>query len=290
MIYRLPTVHSRLSGFEEFGKLAAATKNLFAEKLTLDMSGVNFIDANMAAPLGAVLARVADELNDIEIVSVPKPVERILRKNGFLTKYWYESLPDEHNTTMPFYRFRPSDVGAFTDYVGRQLWDKQMPRMSAAAERVFKNKVFEIYQNAVTHSESRAGIFVCGQFFPKINRLRFTISDTGIGIRGAVRRHFNDARISSTAAIRWALEPHHTTKSGSQPGGLGLDFLREFTRLNGGTFQIASRLGFYEFSGGAGDFCRMAADLPGTTVTIEVNTADPSTYVLDTETGQRESV
>lgn len=290
MIYCLPSVRGRLSGFEELGRLAAATKDLFAGKLTLDFSSVGFIDANMAAPLGAILARVSDELNHIEIVSVPKPVEQILRKNGFLTSYWYEPLTDDHNTTMPFQRFRPTEIGAFTVYVGGQLWGKQMPRMSAAAEKVFKNKVFEIYQNAVTHSESRAGIFVCGQFFPKIKRLRFTISDTGIGIPGAVRRHFDDVRISSTAAIRWALAPHHTTKRGSLPGGLGLDFLHEFTRLNGGTFQIASRYGFYEFSGGSGDFCKMAADLPGTTVTIEVNTADQSTYVLDTETGLREPV
>ena len=83
--------------------------------------------------------------------------------------------------------------------------------------------------------------------------------------------------------MRWALAPHNTTKRGRLPGGLGLQLLKDFTRLNGGKIQIASRFGFYEYSDGDEDFRKMSADFPGTAVTIEVNTADESTYVLADE-------
>lgn len=288
MIYRLPTVRSTFNGFEHLGRLASRTRDLVFDELILDMSRVNFFDANMAAPLGAILARVADAFNSVEIVEVPSRVKEILRKNRFLTRYQYEPLHDVYRTAMPFRRLRLSDQGVFDDYVDRRLEGKGMPEMSAKASKMFKAKVFEIYQNAVTHSESDVGIFVCGQFFPKQNRLDFTIADAGIGIRETVRRYFENDRIGSVRSLRWALAPHHTTKRGRLPGGLGLQLLKDFTRLNGGKIQIASRFGFYEYSDGDENFRKMSADFPGTAVTIEVNTADESTYVLSDETDRDE--
>jgi len=284
MIYRLPTVRSTFNGFEHLGRLASRTRDLVFDELILDMSRVNFFDANMTAPLGAILARVADAFNSVEVVEVPSRVKEILRKNRFLTRYRYEPLHDVYRTAMPFRRLRLSDQGVFDDYVDRRLEGKGMPEMSAKASKMFKAKVFEIFQNAVTHSESDVGIFVCGQFFPKQNRLDFTIADAGIGIRETVRRYFENDRIGSVRSMRWALAPHHTTKRGRLPGGLGLQLLKDFTRLNGGKIQIASRFGFYEYSHGDENFRKMSADFPGTAVTIEVNTADESTYVLSDET------
>ena len=277
MIHHLSTVRSNLEGFECLGDLAKRTRNLFADELELDMSGVEFFDANMAAPLGAVLARVADNFNTVEIVDVPDTVERILRKKQFLTHFRYKPLSDDNRTTMPFRRLRLYDEGAFEEYVHRQSGSKGIPGMSKAARRVFKKKIFEVYQNAVIHSESQTGIFACGQFFPRKSRLDFTIADAGIGIRGAVRRHFKNSRIGSIPALKWALKPSNTTKRGSQPGGLGLQFLQDFSRLNRGKIQIATRFAFYEFNDGAEDFQKMSASFPGTAVTIEVNTADTAT-------------
>ncbi|MDD9983612.1 MAG: ATP-binding protein [Gammaproteobacteria bacterium] len=284
MIYRLPTVRSTFNGFECLGRLASETKDLFFDELILDMSEVNFFDANMAAPLGAVLARVADAFNSVDIDAVPSEVARILRKNRFLTRYGYKPLRDGYRTAMPFRRLRLSGQSAFEDYVDQWLERKGMPEMSKKARKAFKRKVFEIYQNAVIHSESDIGVFVCGQFFPKKKRLDFTIADAGIGIRETVRRYFENDRIGSVRSLRWALAPHHTTKRGRLPGGLGLQLLKDFTRLNGGKIQIASRFGFYEYSHGDENFRKMSADFPGTAVTIEVNTADESTYVLSDET------
>ena len=282
MIYYLPTIYSNEEGYEHLAELSLATKSLFADRLELNFSRVGFFDANMAAPLGAVLARVADDLNSVEIVDVPPLIERVLRKNRFLTQYRYEPLDDSNRTTMPFRRLQLSDEGLFEEYIKRELRGKGIPRMSEGLGKVFKKKVFEVYQNAVIHSESALGIFVCGQFFPQKRRLDLTITDAGIGIRERVRR-FLGVKISSVRAIRWALQEGHTTKKGSQPGGLGLKFLHEFVRLNKGRIQIASRFGFYEFYKGKETLEKMAEDLPGTSVTIEINTGDTAEYCLESE-------
>lgn len=283
MIHRLPPVRSDSRGFECLAQLASATNTLFAEELTLDLEQTSFFDANMAAPLGSVLAGVGDNLNIVKVSSPRSAVEKILRRNGFLTNFWYRPLADRQRTTMPFRRFRLTDEGAFEEYVRQQLRDRGMPTMTAAASRAFKRKVFEVYQNATIHSESGVGVFACGQFFPKLDRLKFTVSDAGIGIRESVRRYFKNERIGSIGALKWALGPNHTTKSGPQPGGLGLGFLKQFSELNGGRIQIASRFAFYEFEKGKERFIKMAASFPGTAVTIEVNTADESQYALADE-------
>lgn len=283
MIHYLSTIHSTQEGYGSLAELAKATAKLRADRLELDFSRVGFLDANMAAPLGAVLAGVADRFNAVEIVNVPELIERVLRKNGFLTQFRYQPLEDANRTTIPFRRLQRTDEGLFEDYLQRHLKGKGIPRMSDGLGKVFKQKLFEVFQNAVIHSESELGIFVCGQFFPQKQKLDLTIADAGIGIRDAVRRYFNDPKIASVPAIRWALQEGHTTKKGKQPGGLGLKFLHDFARLNKGRIHIVSRFGFYEFNAGAESFAKMEGDYPGTVVTLEVNTSDTSAYRLASE-------
>lgn len=285
MIYYLPTIRSSQEGYEQLAELAKATDKLRASRLEFDLSRVAFLEANMAAPLGAVLARVADRFNAVEVVNVPELVERILRKNGFLTHYRYQPIEDEYLSTIPYRRLQRSDEGLFEDYLQQHLKGKGIPRMSEGMGKVFKKKIFEVFQNAVIHSESALGIFACGQFFPQKQRLDLTIADAGVGIRTTVRRVLGP-KINSVEAIRWALKEGNTSKTGPQPGGLGLKLLHDFVSLNKGKIQIASRFGFYQFDGGKESFSKMTGDYPGTAVTIEVNTADTCAYRLSSELAQ----
>ena len=71
------------------------------------------------------------------------------------------------------------------------------------------------------HSRTQLGIFSCGQFFPARNRLDFTVTDLGVGIRTNVRNHLQ-CDLDADTAIVWAVQEHHTTKRGTIPGGLEL--------------------------------------------------------------------
>ena len=278
MTYHLPTVRSNRRGFERLGELAQATEGLFADRLVLDMSRVRSFDGNMTAPLGAVLARITDRFNSVAIVAIPEKLERSFQQNRFLPNPWDEPIDDTNQTMMPFRRLRLVDEGKFEEYIHWQLSSKSINWMSERANRFFKQKVFEVYQNAVIHSESELGVFVCGQLFPREERLDFTIADAGIGIRDTVRRYFGNPRIDSLSALEWALEPRNTTKSGPQPGGLGFDLLQKFALRSEGKIQIVSRFGFYEFNRGKQSLTKMPVDFPGTAVTIGINTASQGVY------------
>jgi signal transduction histidine kinase len=277
MIFCFENVDSKQEGFAQIAALAASTKNLWADRLKIDFARCKFFEANMAAPLAMVLAKIADELNIIEIVGVPLAVEHILRKNRFLVAYGFKPMRDLNRTTLPFRRIQLAEAGLFADYLERHLKGKGIPKMTKGVRKVFRQSVFEVFQNAVNHSESRLGIFICGQFYPQLQRLDLTIADAGVGIRTTVRHHLKK-NISSVAAIRWALEAGHTTKIGPQPGGVGLKFLKDFISRNQGKIQIVSRFGLYEFHNQQESCAKLSHDFPGTAINLEINTADTNDY------------
>jgi hypothetical protein len=278
MIHKLATIRSSREGFERLAQLWSDAAPLFSGQLELDLSECDFFDANMAAPLGAVLALIADKFNRIEIVRVRPAIESVLRRNGFLTNYGYKPEEDAGRTTLPFARFQLDDERLFADYLKRQLEGKGIPRMTEGVGKVSQQSIFEVFQNAVTHSASRLGIFVCGQFYPHEQRLNITIADAGVGIRTMVREYLK-SEISSGDAICWALQGGNTTRTGRRPGGVGLKFLHDFVKRNGGKMQMVSGDGFYEYGKGC-DTLRQA-ELPGATVNLEINTADTQSYRLD---------
>ena len=275
--YLPPTLGSHFDGFQDLAILAEDARELFSNRLEVDFSRCAVFDPNMAAPLAAVLAEIADRFNTIEIVRVPMVIERILRKNRFLVMYGYSPIEEETPTTIPLRRIQLSDEGLFAEYIQQHISGKGIPSISDALGRVLRQSIFEVFQNAVIHSQSRLGVFVCGQFLPLDQRLQLTLADAGVGIHANVQK-FLGREISSADALRWVLEAGNTTKIGAQPGGVGLKFVKEFISANRGKLQIVSHRGYYEFCDGKDNFQDFTADFPGTTVNMQINTADTNAY------------
>lgn len=282
MIFYLPDVRSNDEGFLALASLWDAARKIEYEKLELDFTRCSWFDANMCAALGAVLARIADRLNTVEIVGMRPSVENILCRNGFLTHFGYPAAADHQGTTLPYRRFRLTDAGRFEDYLRDHLVRKGIPEMAAGFGRVFKQSLFEVFENAVHHSESKSGIFVCGQFYPTRHRLDISIGDAGVGIPKKVGDYLH-REILPEQALSWALQKGHTTKRGGLPGGVGLKFLKDFVRKNGGGLMIASSGAYYSCSGLNDSVQPLEYPLPGTVVNLEIDTADTKSYALDTD-------
>ena len=154
--------------------------------------------------------------------------------------------------------------------------------MTAQLLKRFRQSLYEVFANAREHAQSQCGIAACGQYFPKKERLDFTIADLGIGIRRNVANSLG-LRMSSVGAIEWALTEGNTTRQDNRPGGLGLDLIREFVGLNGGGLIIVSDRGYWEMRGGTVTTVKLERAFPGTAVTIEVKTDDTSLYALKSE-------
>ena len=288
MKIRLPEIRHDQAGFEALVRLSAKTKECLFDDIQIDMSWSSWFDADMCAPFGAILYRLTDRLNTIKLVNVPNAVDRILSKNGFLSHYGGDSLPDTWGTTIPYRRFEAKDDRYFASYIEDEFVRRsEMPRMSVGLVKKFRESVFEIFSNAVIHSQSKLGIFSCGQYFPKRDRLDFAVADLGIGIRRNVLRNAG-LDLKAAEAIAWATVDRNTTKRGKIPGGLGLKLLKEFITLNRGRIQIVSDSGYWALVDGEVITTELKSSFPGTVVNIEIDTADKRSYKLSSEISEEE--
>ncbi|MXY92903.1 MAG: ATP-binding protein [Caldilineaceae bacterium SB0664_bin_27] len=264
-------------------QIYSQAEEYFLEEIEIDMGSTFWLDADMCAVFGAILYSLGDNLNTVNLVNVQPSVERILSKNGFLSHYGRVKIPDSWGTTIAYQRFDVTDDRFFSGYIEAEFIHRiEMPEMSTGLLKKFRESIFEIFSNAVLHSRTRLGIFSCGQFFPRRNKLDFTVADLGVGIRQNVCE-YTGLNLSASQAIAWATVEKNTTKGGSVPGGLGLKLLGEFIDLNGGSLQIVSDDGYWQRVNRNSSSYSLGHRFPGTVVNIEINTADTHSYVLTSE-------
>lgn len=279
----LPEIHHDQAGFEALIRLHAQTKDCLFDDIDIDMGATTWFDADMCAAFGAILYRLGDNLNTVKLINIRPGVEGILSKNGFLSHYGREKIPDLWGTTIPYRRFDVKDDHYFADYIETELMHRsEMPVMSPGLLKKFRESIFEIFSNAVLHSRTEQGIFNCGQFFPARHQLDFSVTDLGIGIRQNVKEN-TGLDLAPEDAIAWATEGRNTTKRGQIPGGLGLKLLGEFIDLNGGRIQIVSDAGYWRREKDKTVAARLSQPFPGTVVSVEINTADTQSYALTSE-------
>lgn len=279
----LPQIRHDQKGFEALVCLQAQTKDCAFDNIDIDMAATAWFDADMCSAFGAILYSLGERVNTIKLTNMSAGVEKVLSKNGFLSNYGREKVPDKWGTTIPYQRFDVKDDRYFAGYIEAELIQRsEMPAMSAGLLKKFRESIFEIFSNAVLHSQTAMGIFSCGQFFPKRNRLDFSVTDLGVGIRRNVKEIVG-LDLAPENAIVWATEKCNTTKRGHIPGGLGLKLLGEFIDLNGGCIQIVSDAGYWRRKNRKITVARLGQVFPGTTVSLEINTADTQSYALSTE-------
>lgn len=241
----------------------------------------NWFAANMSATLGAILDLFQDNINDIKIDHISPDIEKILLKNEFLTYFGYSKIVDNYHTTIRFLKLKPTDGKYFNTYVVEELIGRaELPRMSALVKEKITEAIYEIFVNAQIHSNSKH-IYTCGQFFPRDDKIEFTIVDVGIGFKRKVNERFN-SNLSSIQAINWATQDKNTTKIGVT-GGIGLALLKEFIGKNGGKMQIISDDGFYQYDVLGEQMNLFNGSFPGTIVNLQFRTNDNSSYVLKSE-------
>lgn len=237
--------------------------------------------ANMSAALGSILDILAYNINTISFDYISPDIERILLKNDFLSFFGRSRLVDNHHTTIRFLKLKTTDGKYFNNYVVHELIGRaELPQMSDLVKDKMTEAIYEIFVNAQIHSDSKH-IYTCGQFFPRDNKIEFTIVDTGIGFKRKVNERFN-SNLSSIQAIEWAIKDKNTTKIGVT-GGIGLALLKEFIERNKGKMQIVSDDGFYQFDIQGEQMQLFNGSFPGTIVNLQFKTNDNSSYVLKSE-------
>lgn len=259
--------------------------------IEFDFSKVQFFEANLAAIIGVIFEILESNENTIKVSNLNRPVETILRKNGFLIPFGFDKIQDQYDTALSYKKFKPNDDDGFNDYIKSELLSKKaFPMHSKKLGKEIMRNIFEIYENARTHGKCEF-IHTCGQFFPKKESkpLHFTIVDKGINIKQNVSQ-FLGYDMDASDAIKWAMVKGNTTKTGDTSGGLGLSVIFEFIKLNKGKIQVISSDGFYEFNKGSVENKKLSHSFEGTIVNIRFNLNDVNFYSLVSENTDFENI
>lgn len=280
MIYKLCNINNDFNGYSTLINMYTNLKSLWWDNIEISFENVTFISANIGAMAGALFTKLK-ESNNLTLINIAPKVEKALSQNEFLSYFGFPVCYDYYNTTIPYKVFDMKDSRYFTDYINRRLLLKEaMPEMNTELKNKFSEGLLELFSNAQIHSETKDGIFVCGQFFPQKEKIEFTIVDLGIGMKNKINKEMG-CDFDSVEAIQWAMDSNTTKKDA--PGGLGLQILRNFVFLNGGKIQIVSNSGYCLFNKDNTIEFKLDNEFPGTVVNIEINTNDTNTYSLEEE-------
>jgi len=270
-------IESKDISYDRFGEFYQIYKNISFDKIMVRLD--SWFEANMCAVLGGLLD-IIKPVNQISITSNDNKIVTILKKNGFLANYGYSVEYDRNNTTIQYLKLKANENRYFSSYVNNELLTKTgFPSMTEALKRKISESIYEIFVNAQMHSKSEY-IYTCGQFYPKKQKIAFTIVDMGQGFKANINNRFRH-NLSSIQAIKWATENGSTTKTDA-PGGIGLAILKEFITMNKGNFQIVSYDGFYQV-GKDEKAIQLKHSFPGTVVNMEFRTDDTLSYSLASE-------
>jgi signal transduction histidine kinase len=212
-----------------------------------------------------------------------------VRQNGFANAFGDSTAP--WDGTSIAYRedsiFHPDEVA---EYLSEKWLGKGWVHVSEALKNAIVERVLELYVNAFEHSDSRIGVFSCGQYFRQLNQLHLTLVDFGIGIPANVRRYLKKIRPDLPAeqmkagdCLKWAFQRMRTTKPDNTSRGLGLDLLKSFIRVNRGTLTVYSNDGCAIITAEQESYSSSSPAFEGTIFHIKL-TCDETCYRLAGET------
>ena len=283
--YILPnSVASDFRGYQNLLDIIEWLENYEYEEIIFDFIRNTWFEANLLAVLGAILNMPSNVTNNYRFINLSDWQRTTFTNNRFLTHYGVPGRPGPKRSMITYQKFRPYEDSEFSDYIKKELLNKpNFPGHTLSVGKRINQSIFELFENARTHGNCE-NIFTCGQFFPKKTppRIDMTIVDMGKTIKSNVNSFLNDS-LTGSETIEWALKYGNTTKTGTNPGGLGLDFIFEFLKLNKGKIQIVSSDGYWEYRRGPIKKGLFKGVFPGTIANIEFNLDDQNYYLLKGE-------
>ena len=287
---KFPAIRDKFNGYEFFCMLSSELKQLSqnGSNLIFDMTNCGWISANLFSVLGALCREYITSTSgaSIRFENIRGEINSLMIRNNFgsvLGQLCSPSSPED--TTIDYKEFNRGSRKEFTQYFKDSVLSRQsMPQLSNELECRIVEDISEMYNNFVDHAETET-VFTCGQYFPKIKELAFTVVDTGATIPYNVTSHLNRQGIDlSMSCIEWALVEGNTTKTDMQyPRGLGLSIMKQFLAHNNGQIKILSGREFYEFKNGKETVKYTYYNFGGTVITLTFNLSDGKSYFLSNE-------
>jgi len=265
-----PTANDDAVDFLKLFRLYSNTLAV-ASNIVFDFSQCSFLRQNAVVFMGGLARSVQQRGMQVrfDVSTMRDRLKTNLSQNGFLRAFGFGIGPWAGNSA----RYREDVVPNADDiveYISDQWLRDEWVSFSPRLRNAITGRIWEIFANAFEHSESEVGVVSCGQLYPRLREMCFTIADFGIGIPGKVRRFYGDPALKDSACLKWAFKRGTTTSRGTVGRGLGLDVLKEFIGLNSGRLEVFSGCGWGCIQPGGEQYTDLGSGFDGTLVNISL--------------------
>lgn len=251
-------------------------KNTYdVELLTVDFNNVRFMETDDFVILACLIESFYINNCQIKFIGGAEGFNHHLFNIRF-KEYWKKGFDRSkftlsHNrTTLCLWKISEDMIYSYSmyarEYFERFTNNKDLIPLSSNMDEVFNN-VFD-------HSKSPVTGYIITQYYPKNNKISFSVCDFGIGIPTSIENYELDKneQFEDWKAILKSLEKGFSIKSTPRNRGFGLNNILELTESSNGKLFIISNNGIVEKSAGevyrAGD---VGFDFSGTLIKVEVD-------------------
>ncbi|MEG5039962.1 MULTISPECIES: ATP-binding protein [unclassified Microcoleus] len=253
-------------------------------EVIIDFSKCYFLKPNAVAFLGGLIRLIQSRSIKLSIDrdSIHNNVKMNLKQNGFIYAFCENQEPWQGNS-IPYREDKKQDKDGLVDYLAEKWLGRDWVDISQNLRNVIVGTVWEIYANAFEHGQTDIGVFSCGQHYPTLKELKLTVVDFGVGIPKNVRLFRNLPDLPADEALKWAFEAGNTTRRGNVAGGVGLDSLKRFVKMNRGKLEFFSHNGYVLINKDEETYQNRQTFFGGTLVNITLQ-CDEASYVLASDT------
>ena len=210
--------------------------------IPVSLANVQWLDGNMCGVLAGLLYSLSKERGlsfSFDANEVSTKFNNILSRNGFLDIELRGKLTNEDKTVLPFQAFHPKDKGGYISYLFEVLLVHEgMPNFTADEQGKIVDDLTELLSNIDLHAGTDHPFFICGQFYPKIGKVKLTVSDLGCGFLPKIAEFTNNTITTAKDAIHWAVNGNTTKQDAT--GGINLKRMKKYFSSTDGEMHIAT--------------------------------------------------
>ncbi|MCL1463387.1 ATP-binding protein [Argonema galeatum] len=283
----IPTVNDELKDFDTLFQLWQQVGESCSD-VTFDFSKCFFLKPNAVAFLGGLIRFIQSREGKTTINkdTLNNKVKMNLQQNGFMYTFCEDKEPWQGNS-VPYREDAKQNKDGLVYYLAEQWLGRDWVQMGQNLRNVIVGRVWEIYANAFEHGRTDIGVFSCGQHYPKLNQLKLTVVDFGVGIPSNVRQFQNKPTLPVDKALEWAFQAGTSTRQGGVAGGVGLDYLKKFVKINRGKLEFFSQDGYVAIDENQEIYQSRQPFFQGTLVNITLQ-CEEALYILASDADDEE--
>lgn len=256
-------------------------------QLLVDFNNVRFMDTDDFVVLACLIESFYIKGSKINFTGGTEKFNNHLYNIKF-KEYWKEGFDRNkftlsyNQTTLCLWKISKNMIYSYSMYA-KQYFESFAKNKDLIP---LASNMDEVFNNIFDHSQSPVTGYIITQYYPKNNKLSFSVCDFGIGIPTSINKSDieQEPNFEDWKAILKSLEKGFSVNSTPRNRGFGLNNILEFTESSNGRLLIISNDGIVEkkagdmYHAGSSDF-----NFTGTLIKVEV---DLNTFEEKDETDQ----